>query len=257
MQKTVIHPIPAFTDNYIWCLHNHRDAYVVDPGDASPVFEFLNANGLTLRGILITHHHTDHIGGVKALLKQYPNILVTGPVSTRIPGVTIALSEGDSVELPELNTYAQVMEVPAHTTEHIAYLSPLGLFCGDTMFSGGCGRLFEGTPEQMQNNFHRFKQLPEDTLVYCTHEYTQANVDFALAISPENQDLLNFANWVKTKRDKNKPTLPSTIATELKINPYMREEQPDVIAGVEKHWQVQFDSPLEVFSAIRRWKDNF
>ncbi len=250
-----VFPIPAFTDNYIWCIHDGHNAAVVDPGDAKPVQTYLAQQQLSLSAILITHHHADHIGGVRELLQNNQGLPVIGPDSQRIPQVNKAVAEGDEIQVPGLDVAFKVMAVPAHTLDHIAYLGEIGLFCGDTMFSAGCGRLFEGTPAQMRENFQRFKQLPGDTKVYCTHEYTIANLDFALAIAPDDGALQASMAEAKQKRAQNQPTLPTTIERETCINPYMRDQDPTIIAGVQQHWQEIYDSPLEVFTAIRRWKD--
>ena len=252
-----VYPIPAFTDNYLWCLHNEQDAYVVDPGDAAPVEKYLTTNNLSLKGILITHHHMDHIGGVGKLLSQHPGIPVFGPVSNRIPHITAPRSEGRNAYLPELDIDLEIMEVPGHTNEHIAYYSKVGLFCGDTMFSAGCGRLFEGNARQMYNNFERYRALPENTKIYCTHEYTLANLDFALTVTPDSTQLKEYQSWAKAQRANNIPTLPSNIALEIKINPFMRTASADIKKSVEQHFQEEFDEPVAVFSGLRRWKDTF
>lgn len=252
-----VFPIPAFVDNYIWCLHNETKAWVVDPGDATPVEQYLQSNNLTLEGVLITHHHADHIGGLKRLVTTYPNVEVYGPISTRIPFLTRQVSEGERVTLASLGCEFEVLEVPAHTKEHIAYFGAVGLFCGDTLFSAGCGRLFEGTPEQMWHNFKRFNQLPGDTKVYCTHEYTQANNQFALTISPEDKHFNQHQEYIAKQRAANLPTLPTSIEQERKVNPFMRVEDALIAKLVSDHTKMSTDTPVEVFAAMRHWKDVF
>lgn len=252
-----VYPIPAFTDNYLWCIHNNTHAYVVDPGDATPVIRYLSENGLILKGILITHHHADHIGGVKELVIQYPGIVVYGPVSNRIPHITHEVKEGDSFSIADLDIDIKVMEVPGHTNEHIAYYCDLGLFCGDTMFSAGCGRLFEGTPEQMYHNFERYRALPAKTKVYCTHEYTLANLEFALAVLPDSESLQEYQSWAKAQRTANTPTLPTSIEQEIRINPFMNSASVDIKKSVEQHFAQEFNNEVAVFSGLRRWKDTF
>jgi hydroxyacylglutathione hydrolase len=253
-----IHPIPAFTDNYLWCLHDGRRAWVVDPGDAAPVTAWLRANDLELEGILITHHHPDHIGGVAELTAEYGPTLICGPDNPRIPALTRTVGAGDAVEL--LGHRFEVLAVPGHTLDHIAYFcrgaQPPLLFCGDTLFAGGCGRLFEGTPEQMYDSLQRLAALPAETAVYCTHEYTQANLRFARAVEPENDVLARRAEAVDAARARGEVTLPSTVGQELATNPFLRSEVPAVAAAARQH-EPAARSVVEVFAAIRRWKDVF
>ncbi|MCC2607328.1 hydroxyacylglutathione hydrolase [Planctobacterium marinum] len=250
-----VFPIPAFTDNYIWCLHNDTHAVVVDPGDAAPVQAFLQQQQLTLTHILITHHHPDHIGGVAELKKA--NVTVIGPVSQRIAHIDKAVSEADTILLEPLNIAFQVMEVPAHTREHIAFYGEPGLFCGDTLFSAGCGRLFEGTPQQMHQVLQRYAHLPEHTKVYCTHEYTQANLRFALDLLPDDEALLQYATQVNQLRQQNTPTLPTTIAREKKVNPYLRVSERLLAEAVQRKTGALPDNDTETFAAVRHLKDQF
>ena len=256
-QQLMVHvyPIPAFTDNYIWCLHNDTDAVIVDPGDASPVLAYLEQQQLILRDILITHHHADHIGGLRKLVS--PEVTVFGPVSNRIPYINKALGEGDKFHLDCLDLELQVMHVPGHTREHIAYYGEGKLFCGDTLFSGGCGRLFEGTPEQMHKVFQRYRQLPGDTHVYCTHEYTLANLQFAETLTPDCAELQSYKRWVTEQREQDKPTLPGNIEQELKINPYMRVADAQMIAALTQITGTEPMNEIAAFAAIRKLKDNF
>ncbi len=255
-----IHPIPAFTDNYIWALVAATGARVcvVDPGDAAPVIDFLEAQSLTLTDILITHHHPDHTGGIATLLERYAP-RVHGPTNQRILGINNRLSEGD--EITVFDTVFRVIEVPGHTLDHIAYYTdatdtPL-LFCGDTLFAAGCGRLFEGTPAIMLTSLEKLSALPETTKVYCTHEYTLANLKFATAVEPANKDLQARVSTEQDKRDNNEPTLPSTLTLEFATNPFLRCDKKFVKAAAEQYAGHAVDNKVEIFAAIRRWKDNF
>lgn len=253
-----IEPIAAFIDNYIWCLHDGVSAWVVDPGDAAPVIAFIEANKLTLRGILITHHHIDHIGGIETLRRRFALDTIYGPDNPVIPGITRVLSEGDRIEV--LGQAFSVLEVPGHTLDHIAYSSldmqPPALFCGDTLFAGGCGRLFEGSPEQMFASLGKFKKLAPETRIFCTHEYTQANLGFAQAVEPDNLALKQRALSADNLRANDQPTLPSTLALELETNPFIRTQQPAVQNAAFQHGARSADE-AEIFAAIRRWKDQF
>jgi hydroxyacylglutathione hydrolase len=220
-------PIPAFEDNYIWLLHNRLSALVVDPGDAAPVLETLNKIKLSLAYILITHHHADHVGGVDALINAFPKVQVFAPKNEQYTFIHTAVSEPDCITLPIFNKNGlplqfNVINVPGHTLDHIAYNSNDMLFCGDTLFSAGCGRLFEGTHLQMYHSLQKLAKLPKETLIYCTHEYTLKNVQFALTIEPNNIALQKRFLEVKTLREQQKPSLPSTLAIELATNPFLR-----------------------------------
>lgn len=262
--------LPAFADNYIWMLHDGRSAVVVDPGDETPVIAALDAMSLELKGILVTHHHADHTGGVDALRPRLRGP-VYGPAGESIPEPCSPLAEGDTVDL--LGLRFTVMDVPGHTAGHIAYFesgawiespafgrgdapaSPL-LFCGDTLFSGGCGRLFEGTPEQMHHSLSRLAALPEDTRVCCTHEYTLSNLRFAAAVEPDNAHLRSYVAWCQAQRASGHPTLPGRIALELQINPFLRCDEPAVIAAARAQGATS-TAGSDVFAALRRWKDQF
>lgn len=255
-----IHPIPAFTDNYIWAIHcaDTNRVCVVDPGDSDPVERYLEQQGLELTEILITHHHPDHIGGLAAL-KQSHNPRIYGPESSGIKGITEFVGEDKLVEL--FGIQFQVLEVPGHTLDHLAYFSdepekPL-LFCGDTLFAAGCGRLFEGTPAMMELSLAKLSSLPESTLVYCTHEYTLANLAFAEAVEPENRALSSRIIEEKAKRASNLPTLPSTISLELGTNPFLRCDTSSVIESVQLNSNSELKNTTETFAALRQWKDNF
>ena len=252
-----ISALPAFTDNYIWLLQDHRTqrCAVVDPGDAAPVLAWLDAHpGWVLSDILITHHHHDHVGGVERL-KQLSGATVYGPASENIPARDVALEDNDSVSV--LGWDFDVYAVPGHTLGHIAYYHHGLLFCGDTLFAAGCGRLFEGTPEQMHHSLSRLAALPEDTLVYCTHEYTLSNLKFAAAVEPGNADIAARLEKVTRQRQNGVMTLPSTLALEKLTNPFLRTTETLVTQKVDERDGAQNRAPSEVFAALRAWKDTF
>ena len=259
-------PIPAFDDNYLWCIDDGQSALIVDPGDAAPVLRYLEQKKLTLTGILITHHHADHTGGILDLLKALgSNIPVYGPATIDIPGRTNPMMEGDKLEIAAPHISLEVYEVPGHTLSHIAYFAntqantvdPM-LFCGDTLFASGCGRLFEGTPTQMSESLAKFIALPKNTLVFCTHEYTLSNIRFALAVEPNNASLITWAETAKALRHQNLPTLPTTIGQELQVNPFMRCDQESVIhAALELSGEKSLPTSAHVLAVIRAWKDRF
>ena len=256
----IVHPVPAFQDNYLWVIHNGRHAAVVDPGDATPVIEYLNATGLALAAIICTHHHADHVGGVEPLLdflQLRGKIPVYGPANERIPARTKALREGDRIVVPFLDLTFDVLDVPGHTAGHIAYVGHGLLFCGDTLFACGCGRLFEGTAEQMTDSLAKLKRLPPQTKVFCAHEYTMANIKFAEAVEPENADLKLRKAFCAAKRHRALPTLPSTIGLECATNPFLRWDVPQVVASAVQHAGRPMTSATDVFATIREWKNNF
>ncbi|WP_199775640.1 hydroxyacylglutathione hydrolase [Microbulbifer pacificus] len=249
-----IHPIPAFNDNYIWHLRQGDEHWVVDPGDANPVFDALGDNRLS--GILLTHHHPDHTGGVEALMNAY-QCPVYGPAT--IAQVTHPLVDGDHPTL--IGCHWDVLAVPGHTLDHIALVLHAGeelhLFCGDTLFAAGCGRLFEGSPEQMFDSLSRLARLPADTRVYCAHEYTEANLKFARAAEPGNSAIASRLVSVKQVRAENRPTLPSTIGLECATNPFLRTQSPTIRALACERGAPADASPVEIFTVLRRWKDTF
>ncbi len=269
--KISVSPIKAFNDNYIWAItaENCRQLVLVDPGTAEPCIEYMEQHHLSLSAILITHHHADHTGGIKALQEycalKNVDITVYGPASEAISGLDVKLIESDTVNLnfhtPDHSATKKlalkVLDVPGHTAGHIAYHNDDILFCGDTLFSGGCGRLFEGTPEQMHISLNKLKALPGHTKVYCTHEYTLANLHFAVAVEPSNPALLDYLKVVKDKREHNQITLPSTIANEININPFLRSNNSNVVNSVCGYTKRNITSEVETFAALRSWKDNF
>ena len=248
--------IPAFKDNYIWLLRKGAAAVVVDPGDAEPVRAFLEREGLRLAAILITHHHKDHQGGVAGLLNYAPAADVFGPALESITGITRGLSGGERIPLPALGESMQVLAVPGHTLGHVAYYGAGCLFCGDTLFAGGCGRLFEGTPAQMHDSLALLGGLPNDTLVYCAHEYTEANLRFALAVEPGNGALVVRNDEVSKARASGRATVPSTLAVEKATNPFLRCREPEVVRCAQARGAAGVD-PVSVFTALRAWKNVF
>jgi len=252
-----IDPIPAFQDNYIWTLARGGRAVVVDPGDAAPVLRALLQRDLTLDAIVVTHHHADHVGGVAALLQERA-VPVHGPAQTPYTGVTHPLAAGDVVSL--LGYPFRVLAVPGHTLDHIAYWSPelAVLFCGDTLFAAGCGRLFEGSPAQMHASLSRLAALPAATRVYCTHEYTLGNLRFARAVEPGNLALQQRQSAAIAQRERGEPTVPSSIALEQATNPFLRCAEESVRQAARPLLgAAPADDPVAVFAAIRAWKDRF
>ena len=250
-------PIPAFSDNYIWLLRQDtsQEVCVVDPGDATPVIEWLEREGLSLGCVLITHHHHDHTGGLRELIKRYsPRVI--GPDTPEIEGIDERVADGDEVRV--MGRLFEVYELPGHTLDHIGFFTagiPPLLFCGDVLFSGGCGRLFEGSPEQMHASLSRLEALPEDTLVFAAHEYTLANLAFARAADPDNDDVVKAEEECRRARELDRPTLPSTLGRERRINPFLRCDSAGVRQAAGAHGDT--DSRLATFTTLRAWKDAF
>ena len=249
-------PVPAFEDNYIWLICDGRYAAAVDPGDAEPVLGYLGHHGLRLAAILITHHHGDHTGGIEALLK-HAAVPVYGPRKENIPGITVPVGTGDTVRLPELGVELAVLDVPGHTAGHVAYYGANSLFCGDTLFTCGCGKLFEGTPAQMHASLQKLASLPDDTQVYCAHEYTLENILFAKKVEPANRQLLEREARDCRTREQGRPTLPSSIALEKATNPFLRCEHPAVIEAASRFSGALLDDTVKVFAAVREWRNGF
>lgn len=252
--------IPAFRDNYIWALVQHDRVAVVDPGDAAPVFAFLERTRLTLAAILITHHHADHIGGLEALSERFP-VPVFGPAEEEIAGVTEPVADGDRVDVFRNGHGAaepfEVIRVAGHTRGHVAYYRAPILFCGDTLFGAGCGRLFEGTPEQMLDSLDRLADLPDDTRVFCAHEYTQSNLAFAMAVDPGNSALRLRVERVAALRADGEPSVPSFMVEERATNPFLRVRDAAVRRAASQHAGQTLQHPVEVFAELRAWKNSF
>ena len=258
-----ISPITAFSDNYIWCISSSKTqkAVLVDPGDANVCIQFLIDNHLVLTSILITHHHADHVGGINQL-RQYCNerawpLTVYGPATEAKTFHDVSLIENDNVELAELGITLNVIDIPGHTLGHIAYLYDYNLFCGDTLFSGGCGRIFEGTPQQMFESLQKLSALPSQTRVFCAHEYTLANLEFALSVEPENIELIQYYNHAKQLRKQNITTIPSSILLEKKVNPFLRCDHKTVQNAASSYGHNAVNSTLDTFTIIRQWKNEY
>jgi len=256
MNNVTVIPIPAFQDNYIWLMRNQRYAAAVDPGDAVPVLAYLRREKLELTAILNTHHHADHVGGNAGLLREF-RVPVYGPRNESIPLLTYRLVEGDHVSLPSLGLDFKVLDIPGHTSGHIAYYGANLLFCGDTLFACGCGKLFEGTAQQMYASLQKLSSLPDATLVYCGHEYTLANIRFAKAADPANAALLKLETTVRGLRELGMPTLPSDIGLEKATNPFLRCNHPEIVQAASRAAGKKLTDPESVFAAIREWKNNF
>ena len=251
-----IHAVPAFKDNYIWVLEDGANAVAVDPGDDEPVRKFLERTGLRLAAVLATHHHADHVGGLPALARRW-KCPTFGPAHEVAARLDRRLAEGDRITVPGLGIELGTLDIPGHTAGHIALFGDGMVFCGDTLFTCGCGRLFEGTPPQMVESLAKLARLPRDTRVYCGHEYTLANIRFAEAVEPGNRALAQRKARDAARRDRGEPTVPSTIAEELATNPFLRCEEPEVVASAESHAGRRLKDRVEVFAEIRAWKDNF
>lgn len=251
-------PVPAYADNYIWLIHlpsQSRHVVVVDPGDAQPVISALAEHELVPAGVLLTHRHADHVGGVGELL-ALADVPVFAPAGEVTPGRSHKVREGDRVSFEGGLTF-QVLDVPGHTVGHIAYFGHGALFCGDTLFSAGCGRVFEGTPEQMVSSLAKLAALPEETLVYCGHEYTLSNLAFARMVEPENVSCVEYLEMCRARRAQGQATVPSTIRRERNVNPFLRCDRQSVKQAAEQKVGGRLQNHVEVFAVIRAWKDGF
>lgn len=253
-----IWPVEAFSDNYVWILEREGSAkvVVVDPGDAAPVLAALDEQGLEIAAILVTHHHQDHVGGLPELIRRY-HPPVFGSAAEAVEGVDHPVSDGDTITLPDLELNLDIVALPGHTLGHIGYIGGNCALVGDTLFAGGCGRVFEGTIEQMHNSLTRLASLPPKTKAFCAHEYTLGNLRFAMAVEPDNTTLADRLAATEAARAADQPTVPSTIGLELDTNPFLRSFRPSVIAAAQAHADRELEPGAEVFGVIRRWKDGW
>lgn len=248
--------VPAFADNYIWLVQANDAPFtaIVDPGDATPVIAAIEKNNLIPSAILITHHHADHVGGVRELLSQF-DIPVYGPANESIYGITHPLKQDDVIELEHIGARFQILDVPGHTSGHIAYYGHDMLFCGDTLFTGGCGRLFEGTPQQMFDSLEKIRALPDSTQVYCAHEYTLDNLKFALVAEPDNDNLKQRMKTTREQRQHDQATVPSDLGLEKRTNPFLRSHITELKQTAEQFAGKLLPTGADVFGAVRYWKD--
>ncbi|MBI5780500.1 MAG: hydroxyacylglutathione hydrolase [Rhodocyclales bacterium] len=256
MTALEILPLPAFEDHYIWCLRRAGLVAIVDPGAAQPVLDHLGRSGDRLCAILVTHHHHDHIDGIAELTAHHP-VPVFAPGAEAITGTTQAVSGGDRLALPELGVEFEVLDLAGHTRGHVGYYRPGTLFCGDTLFGCGCGRLFEGTPAQLHAALQRIGVLPPLTLAYCAHEYTASGIRFAQSVEPGNAAVAIRGAEIARLRAAQQPTVPFTIADELATNPFLRCREAEVIAAVGRRLARAPADEVEVFAALRAWRDHF
>ena len=257
--KPQVSRLAAFADNYIWLIHGQtqstaKDVIIVDPGEEEPVYESIRANGYRPRAIFITHHHADHTGGVRAICSHY-DIPVYGPVNEKIASVTHPCSENDIIQFDDMQLEFTIIDVPGHTRGHIAYFGHQTLFIGDTLFAGGCGRLFEGTHIQMHDSLSKILSLDDDTLIYCAHEYTEDNLQFAINVEPDSELLLDRIDEVIKLRAMDKATVPSSLKVEKQTNPFLRFNEKSVVIAAEQYSKQILVNSAEVFRVVREWKD--
>lgn len=257
-QDHLIVPISALKDNYIWMLLNEKTsaAWIVDPGEASPVFEYLKQHHINLHGIFVTHHHWDHTNGIADLIQTYP-IQVIGSIDSCCPHISKRVANDEILTLEAWLPKIRALSIPGHTLDHTAYAIGKALFTGDTLFGAGCGRLFEGSPEQMYQSLQKLANLPEDTQIYCGHEYTLANLRFAAVVEPQNEAISQRIEKTQVLRDKNCPSLPSLLSEEKQTNPFLRSHVLAVQEQVSAQFQRKMTDPIEVFAALRQWKNVF
>jgi hydroxyacylglutathione hydrolase len=255
-KRVKIQHISTLKDNYVWVIINEANhAIIIDPGEAVPVITFLRQHQLQLTAILITHHHWDHTNGIAEIVREFP-APVYGPAHENIPEMTHAVSEKTPIHIPHFPDIT-ALEIPGHTSGHLAYDIQGNLFCGDTLFAAGCGRLFEGSPEQMAASLQKIMSLPDNTKIYCAHEYTQNNLRFAQTVEPNNKAIAERIKHVAEMRKQNLPSLPSTLKEEKETNPFLRCDAPEVKASVEKHAGHALNNKIAVFAVLRKWKDEF
>lgn len=254
-----VKPIPAFQDNYIWLITRQDNQYciAVDPGDATPLVKYLQEHYLIPCAIFITHHHRDHSGGIKLLASLYPDIPIYGSANEELAGINVSIGEPETITVPEMQLTFRVIDIPGHTRGHIAYYGHQMLFCGDTLFAAGCGRVFEGTAAQMLASLTKLKALPEDTQIYCGHEYTVKNLQFAQAVEPDSEDIQQRYIHTLTLRQQGRPTLPTDIKIEKQTNPFLRTDCLPVQQAAQQYTGQALNTEVEVFAAIRSWKDQF
>jgi len=269
LKPILVTAIPAFNDNYIWAItskdpsitNKNKPIALVDPGEAAPCIAFIEKNELQLCTILVTHHHPDHVGGIADLKTYCQNkgwpLTIYAPENSSIKNIDVRVSEREIVNISALDVSFEVINLAGHTLDHIGYYGNDIVFCGDTLFSGGCGRIFEGSPKQMLTALTRLTDLPERTHVYCAHEYTLANLTFALAVEPKNAELVHYYNQVLAQREKNVSTIPTSILLEKKINPFLRCKQADIVNSAAKFSGTNPVNELETFTVIRQWKNQF
>jgi hydroxyacylglutathione hydrolase len=251
-----VFPLPAFEDNYIWCLRRGGHLAVVDPGDAAPVLKYLSESGDRLCAILITHHHRDHTGGIADLTARRP-VPVFAPAAEAIAGTTHPVRGGDRIRLDELDIELEALDFAGHTRGHVGYYRPGSLFCGDTLFACGCGRIFEGTAAQLHAALTKISVLPPLTLIYCAHEYTASGIRFARAVEPGNAAIDVRATDVRKRLEARQPTVPFTVAEELATSPFLRCREPEVVAAANRQLGRRLADELEVFTGLREWRDHF